>query len=52
MVFYGGEKKESLDLRMKIITAPRTMTLDTVREDVITGTMKLPMNAKTILDLL
>jgi len=51
-VFYGGKiKKETIDIKNRILTVDRTSSLDGVKESFLTQSILLPQNADRILPL-
>jgi len=48
MCFYGGEKRDTINMEDKIITTDRTYQLDTIKEMVLLQKLDLPMNAPSI----
>ncbi len=50
MCYYGAVKKDTIDIRNKIVTVDRTAALDSVKEAVVLKNIILPKNAKSIPD--
>ena len=48
MCYYGGEKRDIIDPKNKIITIDRTVALDAVKEGITLENIELPMNAGSI----
>lgn len=48
--FFGSEKKDSINLKDKIVTVDRTQALDGVKENYLLKKVHLPMNADSIPD--
>ena len=50
-VFYGKAKKDTIDLRNRVITVDRTASLDAVKEMILMQNLILPQNAGKLLPL-
>ena len=51
-VYYGANvKKDTIDLKNKIITVDRTTSLDSTKETILTQSIILPANADKLLPL-
>lgn len=50
MCYFGSVKKDTIDIRNKIITVDRTSALDSVKEAVILQNLILPRNARSIVN--
>ena len=48
--FFGSERKDSVNMRDKIVTVDRTQAIDAVKEAYLLGKTHLPMNADSIKD--
>lgn len=48
--FFGGERKDTVNMKDKIVTVDRTQALDNVKEAFLMGRAKLPKNADSIKD--
>jgi hypothetical protein len=46
--FYGGPKKDLIDFKHRTVSVDRTSALDNVKEAIITKSIALPRNAKSI----